>query len=399
MSKKTIANLSEADVAGKKVLVRADFNVPLDDRGSITDDTRIRAALPTIKDLMGKGGKVILCSHMGRPKGEVKEKLRLTPVAKRLSELLEQDVIKCDDCVGDEVTATVNKLENGQVALLENLRFHAEEEKNDPEFAKQLASNADLYVNEAFGTAHRAHASTEGVTHYLKPSVAGYLIEKELNYLQNAVDNPQRPLAAIIGGSKVSSKIGVIETLLEKCDKLLIGGGMIFTFYKARGLSVGKSLVEEDKLELAKSLEAKAKELGVELLLPTDVVVADNFAPDANANTVSINDIPDGWMGLDIGPDSVKVFQDALADCKAVIWNGPMGVFEFDKFAVGTEAIANTLAGKQDAITIIGGGDSVAAVEKVGVADKMSHISTGGGASLELLEGKKLPGILALDDA
>ena len=399
MSKKTIANLSEADVAGKKVLVRADFNVPLDDQGNITDDTRIRAALPTIKDLTGKGGKVILCSHMGRPKGEVKEKLRLTPVAKRLSELLGQDVIKCNDCVGDEVTATVNKLENGQVALLENLRFHSEETKNDPEFAKQLASNADLYVNEAFGTAHRAHASTEGVTHYLKPSVAGYLIEKELNYLQNAVDNPQRPLAAIIGGSKVSSKIGVIETLLEKCDKLLIGGGMIFTFYKARGLSVGKSLVEEDKLELAKSLEAKAKELGVELLLPTDVVVADNFAPDANAKTVSINDIPDGWMGLDIGPDAVKVFQDALADCKAVIWNGPMGVFEFDKFAVGTEAIANTLAGKQDAITIIGGGDSVAAVEKVGVADKMSHISTGGGASLELLEGKKLPGILALDDA
>ena len=336
---------------------------------------------------------------MGRPKGEVKEKLRLTPVAKRLSELLGQDVIKCDDCVGDEVTATVNKLENGQVALLENLRFHSEETKNDPEFAKQLASNADLYVNEAFGTAHRAHASTEGVTHYLKPSVAGYLIEKELNYLQNAVDNPQRPLAAIIGGSKVSSKIGVIETLLEKCDKLLIGGGMIFTFYKARGLSVGKSLVEEDKLELAKSLEAKAKELGVELLLPTDVVVADNFAPDANAKTVSINDIPDGWMGLDIGPDSVKVFQDALADCKAVIWNGPMGVFEFDKFAAGTEAIANTLAGKQDAITSIGGGDSVAAVEKVGVADKMSHISTGGGASLELLEGKELPGILSLDDA
>ena len=399
MAKKTIANLSETDVAGKKVLVRADFNVPLDDNGSITDDTRIRAALPTIKDLIGKGGKVILCSHMGRPKGEVKEKLRLTPVAKRLSELLGQEVIKCDDCVGDEVTATLSKLDNGQVALLENLRFHGEEEKNDPEFAKQLASNADLYVNDAFGTAHRAHASTEGVTHYLKPSVAGYLIEKELNYLQNAVDNPQRPLAAIIGGSKVSSKIGVIETLLEKCDKLLIGGGMIFTFYKARGLSVGKSLVEEDKLELAKSLEAKAKELGVELLLPTDVVVADNFAPDANAKTVSINDIPDGWMGLDIGPDSVKVFQDALADCKAVIWNGPMGVFEFDKFAAGTEAIANTLAGKQDAVTIIGGGDSVAAVEKVGVADKMSHISTGGGASLELLEGKKLPGIVALDDA
>ncbi len=399
MAKKTVASLTEADVAGKRVLVRADFNVPLDDSGNITDDTRIRAALPTIKDLIGKGGKVILCSHMGRPKGEVKEKLRLTPVAKRLSELLGKEVIKCDDCIGDAVTSTVNGMENGQVALLENLRFYNEETGNDADFAKKLASNADLYVNDAFGTAHRAHASTEGVTHYLSPSVAGYLIEKELAYLQNAVDNPQRPLAAIIGGSKVSSKIGVIETLLDKCDKLLIGGGMIFTFYKARGLSVGKSLVEEDKLELAKSLEAKAKEKGVELLLPTDVVVADNFAPDANSQTVSIDNIPDGWMGLDIGPDSIKVFQNALADCKAVIWNGPMGVFEFDKFAAGTEAIANTLAEKSDAVTIIGGGDSVAAVEKVGVADKMSHISTGGGASLELLEGKTLPGIVALNDA
>ena len=399
MSKKTVASLTESDVAGKRVLVRADFNVPLDDSGNITDDTRIRAALPTIKDLTGKGAKVVLCSHMGRPKGEVKEELRLTPVAKRLSELLGQDVTKCDDCVGDAVSSAVNAMENGQVVLLENLRFHKEETTNDANFAQQLAANADLYVNEAFGTAHRAHASTEGVTHHLSPSVAGYLIEKELDYLQNAVDNPQRPLAAIIGGSKVSSKIGVIETLLDKCDKLLIGGGMIFTFYKARGLSVGKSLVEEDKLELAKSLEAKAKEKGVQLLLPTDVVVADNFAPDANAKTVSINEIPDGWMGLDIGADSIKVFQDALADCKAVIWNGPMGVFEFDKFAAGTEAIAHTLAGKSDAVTIIGGGDSVAAVEKVGVANKMSHISTGGGASLELLEGKTLPGIVALDDA
>jgi phosphoglycerate kinase len=399
VAKKTVASLTEADVSGKRILVRADFNVPLDGSGNITDDTRIKAALPTIQDLVGKGGKVILCSHMGRPKGEVKEELRLTPVAKRLSELLGQDVTKCDDCVGDSVASIVNAMSNGQVVLLENLRFHNEEEANDPEFAKQLAANADLYVNEAFGTAHRAHASTEGVTHYLSPSVAGYLIEKELDYLQDAVDNPKRPLAAIIGGSKVSSKIGVIETLLDKCDKLLIGGGMIFTFYKARGLKVGNSLVEEDKLELAKSLEAKAKEQGVELLLPTDVVVADNFAPDANAQTVSINDIPDGWMGLDIGPDSIKVFQDALADCNAVIWNGPMGVFEFDKFAAGTEAIAHTLAGKSDAVTIIGGGDSVAAVEKVGVAEKMSHISTGGGASLELLEGKTLPGIVALDEA
>jgi phosphoglycerate kinase len=400
VSKKTVANLSSSDLSGKRVLVRADFNVPLDDAGNITDDTRIRAALPTIQDLTSKGAKVILSSHFGRPKG-VDEKYRLTPVAKRLSELLGQEVAKPSDCIGDEVAAAVAAMQNGQVLLLENVRFHKEEEKNDPEFAKQLAANADLYVNDAFGTAHRAHASTEGVTKYLSPSVAGYLIEKELQYLQNAIENPKRPLAAIIGGSKVSSKIGVIETLLEKCDKLLLGGGMIFTFYKARGLSVGKSLVEEDKLELAKSLDAKAKERGVQLLLPTDVVVADNFAADANSQVVSIEAIPDGWMGLDIGPESVKMFQAALADCKSVLWNGPMGVFEFDKFAVGTEAIARTLADltKTGTDTIIGGGDSVAAVEKVGVADQMSHISTGGGASLELLEGKVLPGIAALDEA
>jgi len=404
--KKTVANLSPSDLSGKRVLVRADFNVPLDDQGNITDDTRIRAALPTIQDLASKGAKVILASHFGRPKGDdyaarVSDKFRLTPVAKRLSELLGKNVVKTDDSIGEEVAAAVAKLQNGDVLLLENVRFYPGEEKNDPEFAKQLAANADLYVNDAFGTAHRAHASTEGVTHYLKPSVAGFLMEKELQYLQNAIENPQRPLAAIVGGSKVSSKIGVIETLLEKVDKLLIGGGMIFTFYKARGLSVGKSLVEEDKLELAKTLEAKAKEKGVELLLPTDVVVADNFAADANSQTVSINNIPDGWMGLDIGPDSVKVFQEALSTCKSAIWNGPMGVFEFDKFAVGTEAIARTLADltKTGTITIIGGGDSVAAVEKVGVADQMSHISTGGGASLELLEGKELPGVAALDEA
>lgn len=401
MVKKTVATLSAADLAGKRVLVRNDFNVPLDDQGKITDDTRIRAALPTIQDLTSKGAKVILSSHFGRPKGKVVDSMRLTPVAERLSELLGQPVIKCDDCIGDSVAAAIAGMQNGQVALLENVRFYAEEEANDPEFAKKLAANADLYVNDAFGTAHRAHASTEGVTQYLSPSVAGYLIEKELQYLQSAIENPQRPLAAIVGGSKVSSKIGVIETLLEKVDKLLIGGGMIFTFYKARGLNVGKSLVEEDKLELAKALEIKAKEKGVDLLLPTDVVVADNFAPDANAQTVSVEAIPDGWMGLDIGPDSIEVFQAALAQCKSVIWNGPMGVFEFDKFAQGTEAIAHTLAELtgQGVTTIIGGGDSVAAVEKVGVAEQMSHISTGGGASLELLEGKELPGIAALDDA
>ena len=406
MSKKTLANLSSADLSGKRVLVRVDFNVPVDDQGKITDDTRIRAALPTIQDLASKGAKVILTSHFGRPKGDdfaarVSDKFRLTPVGDRLAELLGKPVVKTDDCIGDDVAAKVAALNNGDVLLLENVRFHPGEEKNTPEFAKQLASIADLYVNDAFGTAHRAHASTEGVTHYLKPSVAGFLIEKELKYLQAAVDTPVRPLAAIIGGSKVSSKITVIEALLDKVDKLFIGGGMIFTFYKARGLSVGKSLVEEEFLELARTLEAKAKEKGVELLLPTDVVVADKFAPDAESQTVSVENIPDGWMGLDIGPDSVKVFQTALGDVKTVIWNGPMGVFEFPKFAVGTDAIAQTLAGltKTGTTTIIGGGDSVAAVEKAGLADQMSHISTGGGASLELLEGKELPGITALDDA
>ncbi|MCZ0898400.1 phosphoglycerate kinase [Microcoleus sp. HI-ES] len=399
MTKKTVANLSASDLSGKRVLVRADFNVPLDN-GNITDDTRIRAALPTIQDLASKGAKVILCSHFGRPKG-VTEKLRLTPVAKRLSELLGKEVKKTDDCIGDEVAATVAAMQDGDVLLLENVRFYPEEEANDPEFAKKLASVADLYVNDAFGTAHRAHASTEGVTKYLSPSVAGFLMEKELQYLGSAIDNPQRPLAAIIGGSKVSSKIGVIEKLLEKCDKLLLGGGMVFTFYKARGLNVGKSLVEDDKLELAKSLEAKAKERGVAFLLPTDVVVADKFAADANTQTVSVESIPDGWMGLDIGPDSVKTFQDALADCKTVIWNGPMGVFEMEKFAVGTEGIAHSLAGltKTGTTTIIGGGDSVAAVEQLNLGEQMSHISTGGGASLELLEGKELPGVAALDEA
>ncbi|MDJ0553279.1 MAG: phosphoglycerate kinase [Microcoleaceae cyanobacterium MO_207.B10] len=398
MAKKTVANLSASDLSGKKVLMRADFNVPVDN-GSITDDTRIRAALPTIQDLIGKGAKVILTSHFGRPKGKVNDDMRLTLVGERLSEVLGKEVKKCDDCIGEEVNSTVAGMQDGDVVLLENVRFYPGEEGNDPEFAKQLASVADVYVNDAFGTAHRAHASTEGVTKYLSPSVGGYLIEKELKFLQGAIDNPQKPLAAIIGGSKVSSKIGVIDALLDKCDKLLLGGGMIFTFYKARGLSVGKSLVEDDKLELAKSLEAKAKEKGVEMLLPTDVVVADKFDPEANTQTVSVEAIPDGWMGLDIGPDSAKVFQDALADCKTVIWNGPMGVFEMEKFAKGTEAIARTLADKQDSITIIGGGDSVAAVEQLNLGEKMSHISTGGGASLELLEGKELPGIVALDEA
>jgi phosphoglycerate kinase len=327
--------------------------------------------------------------------------MRLTPVAARLSELLGKAVVKTDSCIGPDAEAKVAAMADGDVVLLENVRFFAQEEKNEGDFAKQLASLADVYVNDAFGAAHRAHASTEGVTQYLSPSVAGYLMEKELQYLQGAIDEPKRPLAAIVGGSKVSSKIGVLEALLDKCDKILVGGGMIFTFYKARGLSVGKSLVEEDKLELAKELEAKAAAKGVQFLLPTDVVLADNFAPDANSQIAKVEAIPDGWMGLDIGPDSVKVFQDALADCKTVIWNGPMGVFEFDKFATGTNAIATTLAelSGKGCCTIIGGGDSVAAVEKAGLADQMSHISTGGGASLELLEGKVLPGVAALDEA
>ena len=318
-----------------------------------------------------------------------------------LCELLGKTVVKTNDCIGDDVAEKVGAMTNGDVLLLENVRFYPEEEKNDPEFAKKLASVADLYVNDAFGTAHRAHASTEGVAKYLSPSVAGLLVEKELKFLQEAIENPKRPLAAIVGGSKVSSKIGVIETLLDKVDKIFIGGGMVFTFYKARGLSVGSSLVEEDKLELARTLEAKAQAKGVQFLLPTDVVIADKFSAEANTQIVSADAIPDGWMGLDIGPDSIKTFQAALADVKSVIWNGPMGVFEINKFAKGTEAIAHTLAEltPKGCTTIIGGGDSVAAVEKVGLASQMSHISTGGGASLELLEGKVLPGIAALDEA
>ena len=401
MAKRSLASLGAADLRSKRVLVRVDFNVPLDDAGAITDDTRIRAALPTIAHLRNHGAKVILAAHFGRPKGQVNESMRLTAVAARLSELLALPVSKTDSCIGPDAEAKVAALAEGGVLLLENVRFFAEEEKNDPAFAEKLAALADVYVNDAFGAAHRAHASTEGVTKFLSPSVAGLLMEKELQYLQGAIDEPKRPLAAIVGGSKVSSKIGVLEALIDKCDKILIGGGMIFTFYKARGLAVGKSLVEEDKLELAKELEVKAAAKGVQFLLPTDVVLADNFAPDANSQIAKVEAIPDGWMGLDIGPDSIKVFQDALADCKTVIWNGPMGVFEFDAFAAGTNAIAHTLAdlSATGTTTIIGGGDSVAAVEKVGVAEKMSHISTGGGASLELLEGKVLPGVAALDEA
>ncbi|KAK9057089.1 hypothetical protein SSX86_024456 [Deinandra increscens subsp. villosa] len=399
-TKKSVSSLKEADLKGKKVFVRADLNVPLDDSFKITDDTRIRAAVPTIKYLMSNGARVILSSHLGRPKG-VTPKYSLKPLVPRLSEVLGVEVKMADDCIGPEVEKMVAEIPEGGVLLLENVRFYKEEEKNDPEFAKKLASLADLYVNDAFGTAHRAHASTEGVAKYLKPSVAGYLMQKELDYLVGAVSSPNKPFAAIVGGSKVSSKIGVIESLLEKVNILVLGGGMIFTFYKAQGYKVGSSLVEEDKLDLATSLLEKAKSKGVSLLLPTDVVIADKFAADANSKVVPANEIPDGWMGLDIGPDSIKSFSATLDTTKTIIWNGPMGVFEFEKFAAGTEAIAKKLAelSGKGVTTIIGGGDSVAAVEKVGLADKMSHISTGGGASLELLEGKTLPGVLALNEA
>ncbi|XP_072969889.1 phosphoglycerate kinase 3, cytosolic [Typha angustifolia] len=399
-TKRSVGDLKEADLKGKRVFVRVDLNVPLDDNQKITDDTRIRAAVPTIKYLMGNGAKVILCSHLGRPKG-VTPKYSLKPLVPRLSELLGVDVVMANDSIGEEVEKLVAVLPEGGVILLENVRFYKEEEKNVPEFAQKLASLADLYVNDAFGTAHRAHASTEGVTKFVKPAVAGFLMQKELDYLVGAVANPKKPFAAIVGGSKVSTKIGVIESLLEKVDVLILGGGMIFTFYKAQGYSVGSSLVEEDKLDLATTLIEKAKSKGVALMLPTDVVVADKFAADANSKVVPASSIPDGWMGLDIGPDAINTFSEALDSTKTIIWNGPMGVFEFEKFAAGTDAIAKKLAdltGK-GVTTIIGGGDSVAAVEKAGLADKMSHISTGGGASLELLEGKPLPGVLALDDA
>ncbi|CAH9083790.1 unnamed protein product [Cuscuta europaea] len=398
--KKSVGSLKEADLKGKRVFVRVDLNVPLDDNLKITDDTRVRAAVPTINYLREHGARVILSSHLGRPKG-VTPKYSLKPLVPRLSELLGIEVKMANDCIGEEVEKLVAQIPEGGVLLLENVRFYKEEEKNDPEFAKKLASLADLYVNDAFGTAHRAHASTEGVAKFLKPAVAGFLMQKELDYLVGVVTSPKKPFAAIVGGSKVSSKIAVIESLLEKVDLLLLGGGMIFTFYKAQGYKVGSSLVEEDKLELATALFEKAKTKGVSLLLPTDVVVADKFSADANSKVVSASEIPDAWMGLDIGPDTIKSFGKALDSTQTVIWNGPMGVFEFDKFAAGTEAIAKKLAelSTKGVTTIIGGGDSVAAVEKVGLAEKMSHISTGGGASLELLEGKMLPGVLALDDA
>uniref|UniRef100_A0A061R1L9 Phosphoglycerate kinase n=1 Tax=Tetraselmis sp. GSL018 TaxID=582737 RepID=A0A061R1L9_9CHLO len=399
VKKQSVGDLSKADLEGKVVLMRADLNVPLDGDLKVTDDTRIRAAVPTVKYLIDNGAKVLLTSHLGRPKDGPEDKFRLNPVVPLLSKYLGVDVAKVDDCVGPVVEEAVTKMSNGSVCVLDNVRFYKEETKNDPAFAAKLAAPAEIFVNDAFGTAHRAHASTEGVTKHVQKSVAGFLLQKELDYLSGAVDEPKRPFCAIVGGSKVSSKITVIETLINKCDKIIIGGGMVFTFLKSRGLSVGGSLVEDDQLNLAKELEEKAKAKGVQFILPTDVVVADKFAADANTQIVPVDAIPDGWMGLDIGPDSTKAFSEALGDCKTVVWNGPMGVFEMDAFAKGTLGVANTLAGMTEATTIIGGGDSVAAVEKAGVAEKMSHISTGGGASLELLEGRTLPGVAALNDA
>ena len=395
LNKKTIDDI---DVKGKVVLLRCDFNVPMKD-GKITGDTRIVAALPTIAKLSGDGGRVMICSHLGKPKGTVKEELTLAPVAQRLSELLGQEVLflKDDEVVGAHATWFKSNMVEGQVVLLENTRFRPEEEKNEDNFSQELASLCDVYVNDAFGTAHRAHCSTAGVAKFVKESAIGYLIEKEIKFLGNALDDPVRPLAAILGGSKVSSKISVIDRLLEKVDILIIGGGMAYTFIKAKGGKIGKSLVEEDYLEYAVNMEKKAAEKGVKLLLPVDTVIASELSNDVPYETVDIMNIPDDKMGVDIGEKSIQLFEEALKDVKTVIWNGPMGVFEVPHFAEGTKQIAKTLA-EMDAITIIGGGDSAAAVNELGYGDKMTLISTGGGASLEFLEGKELPGITAIQD-
>ena len=393
MNKKSIKDI---DVQGNRVFCRVDFNVPMQD-GKVTDDTRIRAALPTIQLLIEKGAKVILASHLGRPKGAVKEELRLTPVAARLSELLGKDVKKTDEAYGEAVQAEIGQMKDGDVLLLENVRFYPGEEKNDAELAKAFADLADVYVNDAFGAAHRAHASTEGIAKHI-PAVAGLLMEKELEVLGKALSNPERPFTAIIGGAKVKDKIGVIDNLLEKVDNLIIGGGLAYTFIKAQGYEIGQSLLEEDKIDLAKSFMDKAKEKGVNFLMPVDAVIAKEFPPDTAAKVVDIDAIPAEWQALDIGPKTAKLYEDTIKNSKLVIWNGPMGVFEFDKFAGGTKAVAEALANAENTYSVIGGGDSAAAVEKFDLADKMSHISTGGGASLEFMEGKELPGVVALND-
>ncbi len=399
-AKKSIEDLTEEELKGKKVLVRCDVNVPLDGK-KITDDTRIRSSIPTIEYLKSKGAIVTVCSHLGRPKSGPEDKFSLGPCAERMGELLGQTVTLAPDCIGEEVEKIVNAAKPGDVIMLENTRFYKEEEKNEAGFVEKLAKPFDLYVNDAFGTAHRAHASTEGVTKFLQPSVSGFLLAKELEYLDGAVTNGEKPMAAIVGGSKVSTKITVLEALLDKCDKVIIGGGMVFTFLKAKGYNVGTSLVEDDFVETAKEVMAKAEKLGKEIILPSDIIVADKFAPDANTQVVAADAIPDGWMGLDNGPKTTEEQKAALSDCKTIIMNGPMGVFEFEKFAKGTFDLVNILADltkEKGAVTIIGGGDSVAATEQSGRAGDMSHISTGGGASLELLEGKVLPGVAALND-
>lgn len=392
--KKTV---KDVDVRSKRVLVRVDYNVPLDAQGNVSDDKRITASLPTINYLLEQGARIILCSHLGRPKGEVKKEFSLAPVAKRLKELLPNvNIYFASDCIGEEAQQKAAALKDGEILLLENLRFHKEEEKNDPEFAKKLASLAEIYVSDAFGTVHRAHASTAGVAAYL-PAVAGFLIGKELSIMGGALENPERPFVAILGGAKVADKIGVITNLLNKCDTLLIGGGMAYTFFKAMGYEIGDSLLDAESIDLAKQLMETAKEKGVKLLLPVDTVVAKAFAADAEHMTVAANAIPAGWQGLDIGEKTRELFAAEIKNAKTVIWNGPMGVFEFPEFAKGTEAVAKACA-ECGGTTIIGGGDSASAVKKLGYADKMTHISTGGGASLEFLEGKVLPGVAALND-
>ena len=394
MNKKTIRDV---DVSGKKVLVRCDFNVPLDqETGKITDNRRIRGAIPTIQYLLDNNAKVILCSHLGRPKGEFNSKYSLKPVAEELSNLLGKEVKLAKDVVGEDAKKLVSEIKEGEIVLLENVRFHSEEEKNDPQFSKKLANYAEIYVNDAFGTAHRAHSSTAGVADYL-PAVSGFLIEKELKFLGQALENPQRPFVAILGGAKVSDKIGVIEKLIDKVDTLIIGGGMAYTFYKAQGHHIGTSICEEDKIELANNLLEKAKLKGVDLVLPIDNHVSSEYSNNGEDKIVASTEIPDGFMGLDIGPATIEKFKQILSTAKTVVWNGPLGVCEFSKFEIGTKEVAKLLS-QIDAITVIGGGDSAAAIEQLGLADKMTHISTGGGASLEFLEGKSLPGIECLED-
>ena len=389
-------DVRDLNVSGLKVLVRVDFNVPLDENGDVTDDTRISAALPTIRLLTDRDAKVILVSHLGRPKGKRVDKFKMDRVAKRLSQLLARPVAKLDDCIGPDVEAFVSGMKPGDVVLLENVRFYGEEEKNDPEFAKRLAALADIFVNDAFGTAHRAHASTEGVARLI-PGYAGLRMQKEIEMLGGVVSDPKRPFVAIMGGAKVSDKLGVIETLIRKVDSLLIGGGMVFTFLKAKGYDIGNSLLDEERLSFAREMMDLADQNGTEILLCEDVVVADKFAADAQVRVVDVNEIPEGWMGLDIGPKTAKTFADRIAKAKTVVWNGPMGAFEMAPFAAGTMAVADAMASSQ-ADTIVGGGDSAAAVEQFGLAEKMTHVSTGGGASLEFLEGKGLPGIAVLKD-